>query len=647
MPSPVPVILITRVQGKVLAAIPFSFWHRSVARRKLPSQSFSKPASVSVGAVLDVDRENPLDGTFIKIWIGLLGEDLLQCLDFLQVQPFELENAFPTELDLPDHVPLAEALQSVADEKFSFIGRPNLEISARGGGADQSQRIARVEEALIEVKSTLQHLALGRAASSSLGAAPKAQPRVKFAASTQIPSENPIAGLDPHVVQSALRAGVSQGQLEELGRMLAGRKPDLADVARPSALRKTPRLDVLGESDEEAELSAPSAPKLTQAELDNPVQASLQKLTSILENLTSPTKKPTQSARHFRRFRRSCGGVLYFFQWDSQPKACSCASNIEKSHERLPRRALLRAGEEHAARLWCPRDWSRFGDYDCDVQRMGRTSISCAEHPGHGPHPLRYLWSARCAEAKSCGRGKSQTQPADSCHRSGFLRERIVVAGCRGSPRRWTPVWELHKASASRSLRGPSIQIAPGPVGRGHDVMFRIRELFFFWREACEVGKEAACSRSLPDPSSLQDRAAEAKGQGKRKGQERCAGGEQSSCSQQTEKPKKARDWRRPGPQFCSASSRRRSSTCAGSSGFYSFPCSLAEFIFSLFAETWWILFKVPAFFSSKASYFFVFEEYRQNVAYAASFSGSLAGDVLGFQHESIAARFEPLRRCT
>ena len=57
VPSPVPVILIARVQGKLLAAIPHQFWHRQVARRKLPSQSFSKPSAVSVSAVLDSDRE--------------------------------------------------------------------------------------------------------------------------------------------------------------------------------------------------------------------------------------------------------------------------------------------------------------------------------------------------------------------------------------------------------------------------------------------------------------------------------------------------------------------------------------------------------------------------------------------------------------
>ena len=57
VPSPVPVILIARVQGKLLVAIPHQFWHRQVALRKLRGQSFSKPSAVSVSAVLDSDRE--------------------------------------------------------------------------------------------------------------------------------------------------------------------------------------------------------------------------------------------------------------------------------------------------------------------------------------------------------------------------------------------------------------------------------------------------------------------------------------------------------------------------------------------------------------------------------------------------------------
>ena len=288
-PDPVPVILITRVQGKILAAIPFSFWQRSVARRKLPPQSFSKAASVSVGSVLDVDREVPIEGTYIKIWIGFLSEELIQCLDFVSVQSAELEDAFLTEQEVGEHVPLAEALQTVADEKFSFL-------SAESGGPDlgkssQEKRIARVEEALVEMKALLHQFAQTKARPQS--PAPAAKARVTFKPPTQIPPENPIAGLDPHVVQSALRAGVSQVQLEELGRMLTGKKPDLADVARPSALRKPARLDVLGESDEEGE--APTEPggelKPSAEELENPMQSSLLKLTSILEHLTSPTEK--------------------------------------------------------------------------------------------------------------------------------------------------------------------------------------------------------------------------------------------------------------------------------------------------------------------------------------------------------------------
>ena len=171
-PDPVPVILITHVQGKSLAAVPFSFWHRSVARRKLPPQSFSKAASVSVGSVLDVDREVPIEGTYIKIWIGFLSEELIQCLDFVSVQSAKLENAFLTEQEVGEHVPLAEALQTVADEKFSFL-------SAESGGPDlgkssQEKRIARVEEALVEMKALLHQFAQTKARPQSPAPAAKA-----------------------------------------------------------------------------------------------------------------------------------------------------------------------------------------------------------------------------------------------------------------------------------------------------------------------------------------------------------------------------------------------------------------------------------------------------------------------------------------
>ena len=75
--------------------------------------------------------------------------------------------------------------------------------------------------------------------------------------------------------------------------MLHGKKPDLTDVSRPSALRRPAKLDVLGESDEEAEPLSESGPepRLSPEELANPVHASLQKLTSILENITSPSKR--------------------------------------------------------------------------------------------------------------------------------------------------------------------------------------------------------------------------------------------------------------------------------------------------------------------------------------------------------------------
>ena len=79
------------------------------------------------------------------------------------------------------------------------------------------------------------------------------------------------------------------------------------------------------------------------------------------------------------------------------------------------------------------------------------------------------------------------------------------------------PVWELHKISASRSLRGPSFQIAPGPVGRGHDVLDS--GAGFFGEKRAKLGKrQPAPEASLtPAPSKIERPKPKAKGKGKGK----------------------------------------------------------------------------------------------------------------------------------
>ena len=77
----VPIILITRIDTKILVAIPYSFWHRLTRQRLLPSAAFSKAVSVAVAAVEDSHREVAVDNVFIKVWIGLLTPRFEVCIE--------------------------------------------------------------------------------------------------------------------------------------------------------------------------------------------------------------------------------------------------------------------------------------------------------------------------------------------------------------------------------------------------------------------------------------------------------------------------------------------------------------------------------------------------------------------------------------
>ena len=317
-PDPVPVILITRVQGKMLAAIPFSFWHRSVARRKLPPQSFSKAASVSVGSVLDVDREVPIEGTYIKIWIGFLSEELIQCLDFVSVQSAELENAFLTEQEVGEHVPLAEALQTVADEKFSFLsaesGRPDL------GKSSQEKRIARVEEALVEMKALLHQFAQTKARPGDVQAAYSDSARESNSwAGPSCGAISPpgrslsgaVGGAGTYADRKEAR---SSGCCSPLCFAEAG---SLGCVGRKRRRRRGPHRARGGVEAERRGARKPHAIILAKAHQHSGAPH-------------KPYREAAQSPRHFRRFSGPRGSILYFFQQRTRQTTCRCPSDFEE-----------------------------------------------------------------------------------------------------------------------------------------------------------------------------------------------------------------------------------------------------------------------------------------------------------------------------
>ena len=518
----VPVILITAIQGKILAAIPHSFWHRQVAKRQLPPQSFTKASGVSVSAVLQADRETIVENQSIKVWIGFLAEDTVSCLDFLSVSPDDLTAAFLTENGEDLYVPAAEALQAVADEKFGFLTAESGDGQTVGHPDNHGQRISKVEETLVEIKAALQQLTQPR--SASLLSQPKVKIKPKAVVIPPSRPNEPIAGLDSHVVSSALKAGVSRNQLEELGRMLHGKKPDLQDVARPSALRKPPKLDILGESEEEQDdadfQGIPAG--LTPEEAANPVHASLEKLSLILENLTSPSKKS-----------KGLQDTLDDSVGHAEVSSSSSGSTHNRRHAAVLQ-TLRKAVKDCPEEVYAVLEKNML--QDCGAPELGpglgiltSSFRGWAEHRSRVPNiqgTVRTLW-AICGALDSLRNNRVEEAKARLAlligHRSSVLRQRFVVAGSRSVVGRRSALCELHQACSSRDFRGPSQPLASCTLGRSHDV--QNPRTGRFRREKSQVG-----STSEPEPARPISSSFSAKSQAESERERKTEGGSRRSC---------------------------------------------------------------------------------------------------------------------
>ncbi len=280
-PVSVPVIFVAAINSRLLVAVPHKFWNKKASKRILPPDGLSKPVLVSVTAALDSDREALVEEVGIKVWLGYLRQDLEVFLGFSDQDSVTSE--FPTDSGEDGYVPHCEALRAVADEKFAFLSAaesppPPMEPAE----AETQQRLSRLEEQLVSIKQSLAALAppSPKVLVPSQKKKPKASPSPVLSASAAEPG---LAGLDPHVVKSAMQAGISKAHLEELSRMIGSKKPNIPDAPGLSRVKK---LTVLGESEEEEEepvVQDASSPS-------DPVQAALVKLTTIVESLSSRKK---------------------------------------------------------------------------------------------------------------------------------------------------------------------------------------------------------------------------------------------------------------------------------------------------------------------------------------------------------------------
>ena len=283
----IPIIILSAIQHQFLVAVPFEVWHRTRSLRVLPVDSLIKPVSVSVDAVADLDRENFTEGPKLKIWVGLLRSQFEACVSF-DPPPENFHTPFRIQDGSEGYVPCAESLKAVAEKKFTFF-------SASEGGppvspADEAaQRIARLEESMLQIRSSLSKLVKDKKEES----APRQDRGVRATFATplvagHIPplSEGGFAGLDPQVVQSALTARIDPGHLTTFAKMVQSQKPKMTDA--PGARARSKR-NLLGESEDEEDHE--SAEEDVTAAPSDPVQTALVKLTKIVDKLAASPRK--------------------------------------------------------------------------------------------------------------------------------------------------------------------------------------------------------------------------------------------------------------------------------------------------------------------------------------------------------------------
>eukprot|EP00434_Breviolum_minutum_P030991 symbB.v1.2.027409.t1/scaffold2802.1/size122644/5 len=236
------IILITEVDNRLVVAIPFLAWHRTVAKRVLPEKSLLKASVVSADSLsFDPDEEEPPD-----VWF---------------------------DQDGPHRLPQAESLVQVADQLFAFQSA----ASEPGDGDPVAKRFEALEASLAEIKKALVPEKPSGAAPAAVAKWPERPPGLM--------DPPPMPGLDPEVVRSARAAGVPMAQLQTMSKMIQKDRPKLTDLPARPAVPKNP----LSESEDEGDVGALEA-TMADGQGQDPMQVAVLKLTQIAHRLSKQKK---------------------------------------------------------------------------------------------------------------------------------------------------------------------------------------------------------------------------------------------------------------------------------------------------------------------------------------------------------------------
>ena len=246
------IIIITALENSFLCALPRAVWNRKVAKRLLSPQGLRRPVACTVPGFPPGSGEEEDESAPVLLWLGILSIDLLQLVDFDELESNYLFSGEGGEILYP----AAQGLADAASELFQFVTAE----SGGGGGPVQSQgdRIARLETMMAQMNANIAQLAQKdlrapalRPAGSKSSPSSKAAPRVKFVAPE---GDVDYSGLDPKVVEAARSAGVPEEHLAEMALIVKRQPTRMEDLPRSST---PPVGGGLSESDdEEAEVDA-------------------------------------------------------------------------------------------------------------------------------------------------------------------------------------------------------------------------------------------------------------------------------------------------------------------------------------------------------------------------------------------------------
>ena len=203
----VALVVITEAEERLVVAVPFKSWHRTVAKRILLEKALTKFVAIQVPfedrEVEGVARVVPK----VKVWVALLNPD------FEELVHYDADDEEPPDLwfdpEGPTRLPDAAALVQIAEQQFTFqsaasaVGEPSVQ-----------DRLQSLEAAIASVTTALKELKPDK---SFVPAAPTPKWPPAAPVSRAVPEAPP--GLDPEVVKSAQAAGVSYGTNSSYGKV--------------------------------------------------------------------------------------------------------------------------------------------------------------------------------------------------------------------------------------------------------------------------------------------------------------------------------------------------------------------------------------------------------------------------------------------